>query len=272
MLNQMSSRRRLSKWLRDTRAERRWRAECRSLLELADVGRGRRAFLLGSGPSLVQEDLTRLSGEFVCIVNTGVRALGRHLDHADMHVVNDMSCYRQYGQEIEAKCQAFDVRYRFVNQRAARYLKRAAGAEVQPILIFDNPVDPQTMDCPPPIEQGVVHGSTVLITAADLLYRMGFEAVYVLGCDLDYESAGKYFYPMGERDLEHEANPSVAGRRMDLADLVAVNREFRAVARFFEKEGRLLANSGRGGNLTALPRVPLTDALGRAPGPRPARR
>jgi hypothetical protein len=270
MLSQMSSRRRLSKWIRDTRAERRWRSECRSLLELADVGRGRRAFLLGSGPSLIAEDLTTLSGEFVCIVNTGVRALGRHLDHADMHVVNDMSCYRQYGQEIEAKCDAFDIRYRFVNQRASRYLKRTAGTQVQPILIFDNPADPQTMERPPALEQGVVHGSTVLITASYLLYRMGFEAVYVLGCDLDYESAGKYFYEMGNQDLEHEANPSVAERRMDLSDLVAVNREFRTVARFFEQEGRLLANAGRGGNLTALPRVSLADALGRTAGPRPA--
>lgn len=257
----LPSRRRLSKWLRDMRARRRWHRESRALLDLADVGRGRRAFLLGSGPSLAEDDLTLLSEEFVCIVNTGVRALGRHLDHADMHVVNDMSCYRQYGHEIEAQCHAFGVRYRFVNQRAARYLKKATASQPRPILIFDHPADPRSVVSPPALDDGILHGSTVLITASYLLFRMGFDAVYVLGCDLDYGSKGKYFYAMRNHDLAHEADPSVVHRRLDLTDLERVNGEFRAVGRFFEGEGRVLANAGRGGNLAALPRVPLAELL-----------
>jgi hypothetical protein len=261
MLNPLASRRRLSKWLRDARAARRWRSELRSLADLAAVGQGRRAFLLGSGPSLAEIDLTPLSEEFVCIVNTGVRALGRHLDHADMHVVNDMSCYRSFGREIEAKCHMFGVRYRFVNQRASRYLRKAAAPQTRPILIFDNPTDLRSLDRAPSLEEGVIHGSTVLVTAAYLLFRMGFDAVYVLGCDLDYDSKGKYFYAMSDHDLAHEGNPSVLDKRADLTDLDAVNAEFGVVARFFEQEGRLLANAGKGGNLHVLPRVPLREIL-----------
>src|SRR5689334_21218190 len=92
-----------SQFMRNLRAlsrRARWAGTYRRLEAVRGIGEGRRAFLLGSGPSLATMDLAPLAAEFVCVVNMGIRAVGRQISHADMHVVSDANRYRRFAAEI----------------------------------------------------------------------------------------------------------------------------------------------------------------------------
>ncbi len=49
--------------------------------ELKDIHRGRRAFIIGNGPSVLKQDLTKLNGEIIFVLNNFVR-------HPQFHQIN----------------------------------------------------------------------------------------------------------------------------------------------------------------------------------------
>ena len=240
--------RRLRQFLRELK----WRPQFKRLERLRGIGEGRRAFLVGSGPSLGAMDLSRLDQEFVCVVNMGVRAVGNALSHADMHVVSDANRYRRFAAEIEAIALKQPIPYRFVSRRARDAWRRLPEKADEPIFLVPHTAKLTGTRALPPIQEGLVTGPSVLVSAAVLLEFMGFSPIYVIGCDLDYESGGKYFYEMGKLDLVHESDPVVMGRR---TGMLRVNEHFAVLREAFETRGHSIVNAGVGGNLEALPRV-----------------
>ena len=75
----------------------------------------------------------------------------------------------------------------------------------------------------------------------------------MIGCDLDYESGGRYFYEMQEHDLRHEHDPVVVARRSGIEE---VNSHFAILRDDFARGGFSIVNAGVGGRLESLPRVP----------------
>lgn len=215
-------------------------------------------FLVGSGPSLAAMDLSGLAGEEVCVVNLGLRALDTILPHATLHMVNDVACLRNFGDEIERLTLKHGVTLRFMTMRRKRHWHKLATRGPEPRFVMSQDLPLRDMASVAGIETGVARGATVLISACHVLDFLGFQAVYVLGCDLDYASAGAYFYPLGTRDLQHEASPDVQARR---ADIVHVDQEFATMRRHFEGRGKVLMNAGVGGRLTALERTSLEAVL-----------
>jgi hypothetical protein len=196
-------------------------------------------------------DLSPLSGEFVCLVNRGLRALGQGLDHADMHVVNDIHCYRAFGDEIEAAAARNPIPHRFLNARMRRRWRRR-GQGTRPIFIIGNPRKLVEAEPVPDLDQGVVTGPSILLSAVHLLDAMGFEEIHLIGCDLDYASAGPYFFGLDETDAAHEQSPDIVERRRGMTD---VDRQFSIMRAHLERNGRKIFNAGVGGNLKSLPRV-----------------
>jgi hypothetical protein len=243
---------RLLRSLRALSRRLRWGAAFRRLDAIRGIGEGRRAFLLGSGPSLAAMDLSRLDGEFVCVVNMGIRAVGRQISHADMHVVSDANRYQRFAAEMEAIALQHPVPYRFISRRARAVWRGLERRSIEPFFIVPHTEKLTAMGAIPPLAEGLVSGPSVLISAAVLMEFLGFSPIYVLGCDLDYESGGKYFYEQGSLDLVHEADPIVMGRR---GGMLAVNDHFAVLRAVFESRGHAILNAGLGGRLSSLPRV-----------------
>jgi hypothetical protein len=229
-----------------------WRSGFRRLEALRGIGEGRRAFLLGSGPSLAGMDLSVLDGEFVCVANMGVRAIGTVIAHADMHVVTDIYRYQRFAEEMEAIARREAIPHRFVTIKGRRIWRGLAEKANEPIFLVAH-LDrlAHVDDRLPPIREGVMKGPSVLLSAAILLEYLGFSPIYVLGCDLDYDSGDKYFYDMKAIDLTHEADPRIIGRRKGLP---TIDAHFAVLRRVFERNGHRLVNAGIGGNLNSLPR------------------
>ena len=239
----------------------RWQAELRRIRALREVGKGRRAFLIGNGPSLNRMDLSPLSGEFVCLVNRGVRALGEGLDHADMHIVNDIHCYRAFADEIETIATRHPIPYRFLNARMRRRWRRA-GQGAEPYFLIGNPRKLKAGEAVPDLSDGVVTGPSVLLSAVHLLDAMGFAEIHLIGCDLDYDSAGQYFFGLDETDMAHERNPDIIARRKDMTE---VDGQFAVLRAHLERNGRRIFNAGLGGHLDSLPRVDFASLFTRGP-------
>src|SRR5688572_672394 len=229
----------------------RWQAELRRIRALRDIGKGRRAFLVGNGPSLSRMDLSPLAGEFVCLVNRGVRALGQGLDHADMHIVNDIHCYRAFAHEIETIAARHPIPYRFLNARMRRRWRRE-GQGAEPYFLIGNPRKLTAGQVVPDLADGVVTGPSILLSAVHLLQAMGFAEIHLIGCDLDYDSGGPYFFGLDETDAAHEKSPDIVARRKDMSE---VNGQFAVLRANLEPNGKKIFNAGLGGNLESLPRV-----------------
>jgi hypothetical protein len=230
----------------------RWRSDYGRLEQIQGIGEGRRAFLVGSGPSLGSMDLARLDGEFVCVVNMGIRAVGTVVSHADMHVVTDTNRYRRFAEEIEAIALEHLIPYRFVSHRVRRLWRSLPRRANEPFYLVPH-VDKLT-ERPdlPPVAEGIIRAPSVLVTGAVLLDFLGFSPIYVIGCDLDYDSQNKYFYELGTLDVVHENDPKVISRRTGTE---SVNGYFAILRDALARKGRSIVNAGVGGNLTSLPRA-----------------
>ena len=238
--------------IRLTLRERSWRPHYLRLQELRGIGTGRRAFLVGNGPSLRAMRLEELDGEFVCVANMGIRAVGTLFGHADMHVVTDGNRYRRFAADIEAIALETRIDYRFLSRRVRSIWQALPTQANEPFYLVPH-IDklPDATEVPP-LSEGVARAPSVLVTAALLLKYLGFSEIYVIGCDLDYKSHGQYFYSLSELDRAHERDPKVV-RRRDSAG--AVDESFAILRQAFQRDGCALLNAGIGGNLRSLERV-----------------
>jgi hypothetical protein len=220
---------------------------------LKDKFRGRRGFIVANGPSLKSINLSLLKDEFVCILNNGGRAIGEMLPHANMHVATDNNKYRRFALEFENVALAHCIPYRLFNFKVRRVWKKLDRRSNRPYFIISHPR--------PLLEGGFARDpwdgygdcATVVLWAVQIMYYMGFSEIYVLGVDLDYESQGPYFYPLGAKDRMHEQDSKVLERRA--ASIPYADEEFSLARRIMEADGRKLMNAGVGGRLNTLPRV-----------------
>lgn len=139
-----------------------------------------------------------------------------------------------------------------------RWRRQGQGAE--PFFLIGNPRKLAAGKALPDLADGVVTGPSILLSAIHLLDAMGFEEIYLIGCDLDYDSAGPYFFGLNELDVAHEESPDIVARRHDR---IEVNDQLGILRAHLERNGRRIFNSGLGGNLDSLPRIDFSSLFAR---------
>lgn len=231
----------------DTRAQR-------ALRSLNNINSGQSVFLVGSAPSLKLLPYEQLPIQNVSymVVNNGVRLFKDWI--IPFHVVSDIDCFRDYSADWS------DLKI-----RTAFYRKRFYS------------VTPQEEDLPydihwvpyrnggilkrgfqPQMNLGIGNDSSVISFAVQICYFLGFQNVFIIGCDLDINYNYSYAYEMSDTDRQHESLPETQAKR---ASLPRTNDEFRVIRAQFEAVGRGIFNCGVGGNLTSIPRMDFSRAL-----------
>lgn len=240
----------------DARARRqsqlqRLEAEHRArLLPFRNRHRGERCFVVGCAPSLGKMDLSRLAGERIFSVNRGYLSASFGLPVSTYYVVGDPQTYQAYWSEIRTA----GVGQRFYKANVYDLPEYSAAAESDRedairVPFFESP----TMDLghfATEASDGIFRGFTVVLDAVQLAYFMGFQEVYIIGCDLDYQGSQTHVYGTGAYELR---------RRNDMP-IARVLEAMKVAANAFDRDGRLLANAGVGGNLDTIPRLPF-DSL-----------
>ena len=239
------------------------------ILAMRDIYKGKRAFILGNGPSINQQDLTLLRDEITFVANWFINHKRFRRINPKFYCVSSHEMFGGWGKTPDLNAdfarlvsekqteQTFFFSYRF-----ASYM-RELGLVPEPrlrSLIFDKPkfvideIGTQNYD----LNRCMDDGYTVLLTfCVPLCVHFGITDIYLLGCDCDYGLTAPtdpkaYFY----RPEQHtSATTSFDSLVRIWTPGGPIFQTYEIVAREAEQRGTRMWNATRGGRLELLPRV-----------------
>jgi hypothetical protein len=228
-----------------------WRRESvRRLAELRDIHKGKRAFIIGNGPSLRETDLTKLKNEFAFGLNR-IYLLFPELGFSTTYLVsiNDL-VIEQCAEEMTAL-----ALLKFFAWRSHRHFPARLPIAQLPIFLYTTYTGPRfTRD----VRGRVWEGATVTNVALQLAFFMGFEKVILVGVDHNFTSKGdanKTVVSTGD-DPNH-FSPAYFGKgfRWQLPDLETSEIGYTFAREAFRDAGREVLDATVGGKLTVFPKV-----------------
>lgn len=216
--------------------------------------RGKRCFIVATGPSLTYDDLFRLKGEVVLGVNSLVKVLKDLPYVPDFLGIQDAGVYEKIGKEIEES----SVSHVFMTD--SLFEKKCSQKKDPKYILYPKyncrhsshgdrrPLSSGFSDDPSVV---VYDGYSITYSLLQIAVYMGFAEIYLLGCDCSYDvKSGKHhFVESGFFDK----TASSVGERMIYAYVVA--------KKWLEKNRPdvHVINATRGGMLEVFPRKTLDE-------------
>ena len=241
---------------------------------------GQRCFIVANGPSLAEQDLTRLEGEHLIVVSWFHRhGLAKQLSPAYWVIADPGAWTREDHPFLPALQRVHELgiptklfmpsggihRFSAVNTAPfidIHYLHFDAGACLDAPVDLGRPV--------PPMAQNVV------VVALLLALHLGCNPIYLVGCDHDFLGTRREDYE-GKRETHfypEQAPASYAGEfswEQFSACMDRLRAEYQAIAAHAARFGYGVFNATRGGCLETFPRVEyeslFAPGAARAPAP-----
>jgi len=225
-----------------------WRRQ--SIFRLAafkDIHRGRRAFIIGNGPSLKQTNLAKLKDEFTFGLNR-IYLLFAQLGFGTSYFVsiNDL-VIEQCAEEIAALTSP-----KFIAWRSHRHFRELPAGMMFLYTTYTGPKF--TYD----ITRRLWEGATVTNVALQIAFYMGFEQVILVGVDHNFTSRGeanKTVISSGEDPNHFSADYFGRGFRWQLPDLDTSEIAYEKARDAYARAGRELLDATIGGKLRIFPKV-----------------
>ena len=224
------------------------------LSELKDIHRGKRAFIIGNGPSLKQTDLGKLKNEITFGMNR-IYLMFPELGFKTTYlsVVNSL-VIEQTAEDLAS----LDIP-KFISWRSHPCFDAS---------LFENRQDPKlptflytTYDSPrfsTDVRGRVWEGATVTYVTMQLAFHMGFEEVILLGVDHNYSTTGTPNTTItSEGDDPNHFSSQYFGKgfRWQLPDLETSEMAYRMARQSYEKAGRRILDGTVGGKLTIFDKI-----------------
>lgn len=225
--------------------------ECRSRLQqIRDMARGKSVYIIGTGPSILRTDLTKIDGGIVIFLNNA-QALARSFNpEASLSIISDHLRaieLRQTFSSINMTCIAttdkvvnplvapniFSAPYTFVMPKLNA--KPDGGVQVSPLFGFS-----------PSPEEGIYLGKSVVFPAIQIAYYMGASRISLVGVDMTLGRGGGGYYTSSIQSNWSQFSYPNDGRP-----------HFAIMADCLRERGVLLENLTVGGALDVLPHDPL---------------
>ncbi len=149
------------------------------ITEFKDLHCGKNAFILASGPSLAELDLSPLSRRIVIGLNRSCLIWPQ----THYHCVMDERLFQMYQRELE------QTRYLFT------FEGRPFGIPIKLLGAEDFSFD---------LEQGIYSGYTVAYFALQLAVYMGFRNIFFVGLDLRLHNGQTHFFGVDSVSKNHE--------------------------------------------------------------------
>lgn len=229
----------------------RWRHAAR----LADFQaiRARRAsdrcFVLGTAPSLGRQDLDRLDGEEYFVCNMAEHMPWMRARTHPYYIAADTGVPEKY----EGGRPGLSARQFFYTEKLQGRLAPDFLAENAVCFFATAKGGIARRGLTPKPWLAVANGQTILLSAVQIAWALGYREIYVMGCDLDYSGPDPYAYrTTGVERARAQRNDDKMRHK--------TNEQFAILHRAITAQGGTLANAGVGGRLETLPRVDF-DAL-----------
>jgi hypothetical protein len=228
-----------------------WRRESiRRLAALKDLHRGKRAFIIGNGPSLKNTDLSRLAGEFTFGMNR-IYLLFPELGFSTTYlcVVNDLVI-----EQTAADLAALTLP-KFLSWRSRKFFQRDMPFQSLPTFLYTTYESPHFST---DVRGRVWESATVTNVALQLAFHMGFQQVILIGVDHSYTAVGKPNTTVTSQgdDPNHFSSAYFGkGFRWQLPDLDTSEIGYTFAREAYRKAGREVLDATVGGKLTIFPKV-----------------
>lgn len=221
---------------------RKRRIDKAAIAKIRGICKGERCFLVGTAPSLVHLDLSKLSDEKVFSVNRGYDLSRFGVDRLFGYVISDPAIIGDYSDEIDVS----GVPHVFVSSAVPESPIRGA----ERAIAFDVVKLPRMTDgfFQHDLTKGLYDAHTVMIHAVQIAAWMGFSEIYVVGVDLSFDPKNLHCYESTERESRDAVRRSMvhAGKMAE---------GFRIAGQALAQRGVRLANAGVGGHLDTIERV-----------------
>jgi uncharacterized Rossmann fold enzyme len=222
----------------------------KAIEKFKNIHKGKRCFIVCTGPSLKFEDLDTLhaNNEISISMNQIFRGFDKTQWRPDYYICSDRNVLKDYGDEI------YDVelKNKFITSVYSSFWNKTSKDNIYSFLNINEYYNYQNNSDLPFLKdfsKGSYSGNTVTYHAIRLATYMNFSEIYLLGCDFNYsinsKDAGDHFI-----SNYHNTNASVLKlpyKRVERAYIRA--REY-ADSRDFK-----IYNATRGGKLEVFERV-----------------
>ena len=222
-----------------------------NLQKFRNLHNGEGCFIIGSGPSINQMDLSLLRN----CHTFGLNKIFLLFDKTDLnlsyHVAVNPYVIRQSAQQIEAlSCPSF-LSYRPAHKDIHRsdhiYYLMTTGN-----FAFNTD-----------LEKVIHEGCTVTYVAMQIAYYMGFSDIFLIGVDHNFQYSGKpnEKQVMQGRDLNHFDPRYFQNCEWQLPDLEASELAYQTAHFYFKRNGRRIYDATVNGKLNIFPKISFEQAL-----------
>ena len=241
------------------------------ITELRDMHKGERCFILGTGPSLLEQDLTLLKNEilfmspvfplypqfelikprYYCNEDT-IAWLGDNCPGMLLEVkekIREAKTTNFFPEDFKTDAE------KWFPENTNYYLKKSGNSVEKIKSINLDLVSTQGLDS---------GGSIIIDYCLPIAYYMGFKEIYLLGCDCDWkldeapDMSKSHFYGYVETTPIPGGNPIEWYAKW----YQIVINSYEIAKEAFEKGGRKIHNATLGGKLEVFERVKLEDVIG----------
>ncbi|WKZ47398.1 MAG: DUF115 domain-containing protein [Anaerolineales bacterium] len=235
-----------------------WRRESiRRLAALKDVHKGKRAFIIGNGPSLKRTDTSKLKDEITFGMNRIYLAFPEWgFTTTYLCVTNDL-VVEQFVDDINALTIP-----KFIAWRSHRHFNPKLLITKLPTFIYTTYTGPRFAT---DVRGRVWEGATVTNLALQLAFHMGIEKAILIGVDHNFADKGeanKTIVSQGDDPNHFMPNYFGKGVKWQLPDLDTSEIGYALARDAYRKAGREVVDATVGGKLTIFPKVEYESLFG----------
>ena len=222
------------------------------LSALKNIHKGRRAFIIGNGPSLKQTDLSKLKNEISFGMNRiylMFPELGFNTTY--LSVVNDLVI-----EQTATDLATLQIP-KFLCWRSRRFFSPdlASQPDGLPTFLYTTYDSPRFSS---DVRGRVWEGATVTYVTMQLAFHMGFDELILVGVDHNYTTTGKPNTTItsdGDDPNHFSSQYFGKGFHWQLPDLETSEIAYRMARQAYEKAGRRMLDATVGGKLTIFDKV-----------------
>ena len=228
-----------------------WRRESiKRLKQFKDIHKGKRAFIIGNGPSLKQTDLTKLKNEITFGMNRIYIAFPEMGFETTYFVSINNLVIEQFHQDILNLSMP-----KFLAWRSHKYFSPTLGLSNIPTFLYTSYTGPKFST---DVSGRVWEGATVTTVALQLAYHMGVSQVILIGVDHNFTSKGeanKTVTSQGDDPNHFMPNYFGQGVKWQLPDLDTSEIGYLMARETYQKNNREVLDATVGGKLNIFPKV-----------------
>ena len=228
-----------------------WRRESiKRLGEMKDIHKGKRAFIIGNGPSLKQTDLNKLKNEITFGMNRIYLAFPEWgFTTTYICVTNDL-VVEQFVDDFNELTMP-----KFIAWRSHRHFSQQLPISQLPTFVYTSYTSPYFAT---DARRRLWEGATVTNLALQLAYHMGIERSILVGVDHNFKDKGeanKTVVSQGDDPNHFMPNYFGNGVKWQLPDLDTSEIGYTFAREAYRKAGREVVDATVGGKLTIFPKV-----------------